>query len=369
MYVSMTGRPLTVMSTEVKLLLGIFALAVIGIPMSRWPGGSFQFLLDQYYKSIVLFLLVANLLTSEKRFRQMLWPIAIYSAINGVIGIKAYLNGEFSFDGRIEGGLSGITSNANDLALTLNLALPFTWYLYKSSRSTIQKVTAVGIICLGVITIVITFSRGGFVTLLGLLLWMAVIKFKEHRGRVIFGGVLLFMGFMFLTPGGYSTRVVSIVDTKQDKTGSADARWEQWTVATQAIIDHPLGAGLNMNGLAMRAERGERGWAGVHNVYLEIACDLGLLAGFLFIRLLWRLVAGMRNIRLTSSNRNWASLAEATEGSLVAYAIAAMFHPVSYHFYFYYLAGIAVAVNEMARRSGLNAERASRASDLNAERE
>jgi putative inorganic carbon (hco3(-)) transporter len=234
--------------------------------------------------------------------------------------------------------------------------LPFVWYLYKASKSTIPKAIAFGILCLGVITIIVTFSRGGFLTLLGLILWLGLIKFKENRARVILGGVLCLMVFMVFTPEGYSNRIISIVDTKQDKTGSADVRWESMKMAAQIAVEHPLGTGLNMNNLAIQ-EAGF-GWAGVHNVYLEIACDLGLLAGFLFIRLLWKLLVGMRHIRLSSGERNVGALAEATEGSLVAFAVAAMFHAVSYHFYFYYLAGIAVAVNEMVKRSGLNAERA-----------
>jgi hypothetical protein len=348
LYVSTSGVRLSVMGPEVKLVLGIFALAVISIPMSKWPGGSFQFLIDQYYKSIVLFLLVANLLTSDKRFRQLLWAIAIFSAINGGLGLKAYFNGEFFAENRFKGGFSGIASNPNDLALTLNLALPFVWYLYKSSKSTFQRITAFGILCLSVITIVVTFSRGGFLTLMGLLLWVGLIKFKEHKPRVFLGGLLFLVAFMVLTPEGYSTRIISIVDTKQDKTGSADARWESMKTAAQIAVEHPLGTGLNMNNLAIQ-EAG-MGWNGVHTVYLEIACDLGLLAGFLYVWLLWKLFVGMRHIRLSAGKGNVGSLAEATEGSLVAFAVAAMFHPVSYHFYFYYIAGIAVAVNEMARR-------------------
>jgi hypothetical protein len=37
----------------------------------------------------------------------------------------------------------------------------------------------------------------------------------------------------------------------------------------------------------------------------------------------------------------------ALEISLVAFAVAAMFHPVGYHFYFYILAGLAVALRSI----------------------
>ena len=36
---------------------------------------------------------------------------------------------------------------------------------------------------------------------------------------------------------------------------------------------------------------------------------------------------------------------------LLAFAVAGLFHPVAYYFYFYYLAGLAVAVQRAARLS------------------
>jgi len=36
-------------------------------------------------------------------------------------------------------------------------------------------------------------------------------------------------------------------------------------------------------------------------------------------------------------------LAEGIQVSLAVFAVAALFHPVAYHFYFYYMAGLALA--------------------------
>jgi hypothetical protein len=38
----------------------------------------------------------------------------------------------------------------------------------------------------------------------------------------------------------------------------------------------------------------------------------------------------------------------AIQVSLVAFAVAALFHPSAYHFYFYYVAGLAVAARAIA---------------------
>jgi hypothetical protein len=40
----------------------------------------------------------------------------------------------------------------------------------------------------------------------------------------------------------------------------------------------------------------------------------------------------------------------AVEVSLVAFAVAGMFHPVGYNFYFYIIAGLAVALGTLHKR-------------------
>jgi hypothetical protein len=44
------------------------------------------------------------------------------------------------------------------------------------------------------------------------------------------------------------------------------------------------------------------------------------------------------------SQRQLFALAEATQVSLVAFAVAGLFHPVAYYLYLYYVGGMAVAV-------------------------
>ena len=47
-------------------------------------------------------------------------------------------------------------------------------------------------------------------------------------------------------------------------------------------------------------------------------------------------------------NQEIALLAQATEISLIGFAVAALFYPVAYNFYFYYIAGFAVAIKKAA---------------------
>jgi uncharacterized membrane-anchored protein len=75
--------------------------------------------------------------------------------------------------------------------------------------------------------------------------------------------------------------------------------------------------------------------------------DLGVPGMLLFLWLLWTSVSSAAEVQReadeTVETKELSYLAEGIHVSLLAFCLAAMFHPVSYHPYFYYLAALAVA--------------------------
>src|SRR5688572_17507875 len=67
------GQAITVINSDIKLILGFVTLAILSIPYSSWPGGSLDYFIDVYSKSVILLFLVFNLLINEKRCRQIIW--------------------------------------------------------------------------------------------------------------------------------------------------------------------------------------------------------------------------------------------------------------------------------------------------------
>ena len=118
--------------------------------------------------------------------------------------------------------------------------------------------------------------------------------------------------------------------------------------AARYIAGHPvIGAGIGMDMLALNELRGPR-WVKVHDVYLEYGLELGLPGLLLFLGLMaWcvRAVGQVRRGRPQSGvppDLRW--LAEGLAISLATFAVSAVFYPIAYEFYFYYLAGLAVAI-------------------------
>ncbi len=154
-----------------------------------------------------------------------------------------------------------------------------------------------------------------------------------------------------LLPRGYLDRLSTIADIQSDPTGSAQERWSDTRAALRFVAAHPLlGAGVGMNVLALNEARGAS-WKNVHNVYLEYAVDLGLpgvvLCVALFALCLRATVEAMRRAAAMPAPDLFL-LAEGLQISLVVFAVAALFHPVAYHFYFYYVAGLAIAARAAA---------------------
>lgn len=344
------GTRWTVMTTEVRLILVLFCIALASIPFSLWPGGSVDFVINQYSKSIIVFFLVANLLLTMNRYRSFLWTIGVFAGFNALIGVKNYLGGVYKL-GRVQGGASGIAANPNDLALVMNLTLPFLFFLYVTARSTLQRMVAAALIVMSVVAIIISFSRAGFVTLVFLVLWLAWVR-GRHQGMGSFWKVLAGFGVLLLIlnlagPGGYGSRMATIIDKDTDETGSAQVRWRLMLGTAQGMLTHPLGVGLNMNNLLLHDEG--LGWNGVHNIYLELGTELGFPGLIVFLYLLIRLLRSMKVVRIREDpNSELSRLAEAAGGAMVTYAVSGMFYPVAYHFYFYIVAGLIVACQQIA---------------------
>jgi O-antigen ligase len=342
-------RPIVTPTREIGLAACLAAWAVLSVPFSYWPGGSLSFLLDVYFKTLVVFWLLTETVRTRLRLRRAAWLLALISAPLAVAGVRNYLSGHFVAASRIVGYEAPLTSNPNDLALALNLIWPVGLALFLASRRPLTKAILLGIVALDVATVVLTFSRAGFVALAAVaLLYLGRLLRGPDRGWAValVGLALLCLPFL---PSGYAARLGTIADVEGDPTGSSQARRDDIRAAIRFVLLNPIvGAGAGQDVLALNQVRGPR-WTSVHNVYLQYAVDLGLPGLVLFLLLLGRCLGAARAARrLAPESRELVLLAEGLEMSLVGFAVAGLFYPVAYGAYFYYFGGLAVAARAAA---------------------
>ncbi len=214
--------------------------------------------------------------------------------VNAIITVYAYV----AIYGLLHGGRGpgGHIGDENDLALALNLAIPFAFFsilVARGARERIVRGVAVGLMVAGVVA---TFSRGGFVGLVPVLAYC--VFFAPKKKAAIIVGLFLFMGLWLYTPQSYWKEIASIEETVDSvNEEQRDNRLEFWEIAVRMFKANPiLGVGLSnfpYNAGEYQSEeqfrRLERSLAGqaVHSLYFAILSELGMAGMLLFLAVLF----------------------------------------------------------------------------------
>ncbi len=348
-------KPVDSLHPEITVALALVGWAALTIPLSQWPGGSVAELTDHLLKAVAFFWLIGTLVTTGRRLQQFMWLLVLCAIPLSLTALQNYSSGVFlrtpvgsvqRIAGYSDGG-SGLAANPNDLALMLNLLIPFAGAIALSGRGVVQRAVATVTLLLSAAAVIVTFSRAGFLALIATI-GMSLIATARRKPLLSIALLTILLVSIPLLPTDYQQRLSTIADISTDPTGSAQGRWNDLTVAADVVGRYPMtGVGLGQNVLALNRERGAT-WREVHNVYLQYTMDLGVPGLLLF---LWLFVAVYRTasrVRRGSARepglRAIAILAASIQASLVAFAVAAFFHPVAYQFYFFCVAGLALAV-------------------------
>ena len=351
-------RSITQLSPEIGIALTLVCWSILTLPLSVWPGGSVRILTDYYLKAIAFFWLLGTIVTTTDRLRTMAWTLTFCAIPLAATGIFNYVAGDYLSTGvrgfyRITGYMGALTANPNDLALMLNLIIPLTGALVVGAHG-LKRLLAIAVMLLCVAAVILTFSRAGFLTLGATFVLLLGTLVTRKRAGIAAALLLLALCAYPFVPDGYMTRINTIANIKEDVTGSAQGRWRDAKVAAGLVAKHPVvGAGIGQDILVMNDERGIDTWRRVHNAYLQYGVDLGLPGLLMFV---WLHLTCYRTARAVEQRaaatpplRDLQPLATGVKMSLLAFGVAAMFHPIAYQFYFFSVAGLAVALRNTYR--------------------
>jgi O-antigen ligase len=225
--------------------------------------------------------------------------------------------------------------------------------MHQASRSRATRLLLAGAMAVMVGGIIVSFSRSGFVTLVGM---MAIWTFQNVRRRGVRALLMLVpvaLVVLLMLPAGYTERLATLTDAESDTTGSIGERWETMVLATKMILRSPV-VGVGLGNYVHVSVAETRSAVDAHNAYLKLGAELGIPAMIVYILFIASAIATARAVRVFFHRRRegWelGRLAGGVELSLIAFAIGAFFSPVSYHFYLFYPAGLAVALFTIAAR-------------------
>lgn len=351
------GERLTICPLEMLMLATIVALGIMLVPIAREPQHSIDLLTDTFFKVITIFVLMVNLITTRQRLHSIMRLVVLCGVLLALVTIARFLTGNLDVSHvskELGPSVNGNTfDNTNELALTLDLLLPFAVVFAVTRRGIVRVAYAVAasIIAMGA---VITFSRGGF---LGLISLGAVLLWKLGRGRrgtMAFAAVVMMVLFAFVMPSGYRERVFTILSPADDPTNSAQERQEILGRGLEVALHHPI-AGV---GLANFSEYSIKGKV-AHNSYVEIAAELGwagllaylifLLAPFRSLKLIEREVLedDRKKNRDQSENRELYFLSIGLQAVMIAFLVCSLFSSSQYFWHPYYIVGYSIALRRI----------------------
>ncbi len=287
-------------------VFGIISMSVVSMSYAFDRMFSLYELLE-IVKMYLIFLYIANYVAYEKDLTFILFflifglfmesSIAILQFVSGsslnltVLGGKQEIASHMLGSGMIQ-RVGGTLGNSNSLAWYLVFLIPIPVSLIFSNIRGLYKGILAAIVLMGMSTLFITYSRGGWLGLLiggMLVLYFNLKKLKMiQRAYFVFLLTMLFVVFtiiLFTIPNPIQTRLTA------DDRGSAYVRIPLMKVALAIIDRHPLtGIGLN-NYTEVHEEYDPTPEQvsyyfphSVHNIYLLLAAEIGI-PGLLFF--LW----------------------------------------------------------------------------------
>lgn len=348
---NLTSRP-----REVHLVLLLSLAALLSVPLAISRVDALNTLWEPFLKAVIVFIVIVNVVRTERRLKGMFYLAIAVTCFLSIGALNDYRLGNLSVEGyRIKGNISGgMFEGTNELGIHLVTMFPLLLALGLGARNVFGKLFywAVGLLALA--TIVITFSRGGFIGLVAVVAMLAWKLGRRKRAPVVLATVLGILLFAILTPSSYWIRVLSIIDPSLDAFGSSSIRSELLTQSFMVALRHPLfGIGIgNFTQVSIRSLVS-------HNSYTQVGAEMGLIALLLYAMFMTAPITRLRQIEretlFSPNGSRFYFLAVGLQASLVGYMVSSFFASVPYYWFVYYLVGYAVCFRRIyneAKASG-----------------
>jgi len=334
------------------LWLGFLVSITLAVPFSVWKGGSLALLLAYIPHAWMLLLYYASFLISIPYCRRWMFVLI---ASNFLLLLNCFLFGATP-DGRFEIPGSMFSSNANDLALQLLIAITqFLFLLYQ--RELWKNILGGAAIVIALAYMLRTGSRGAFLAVF--ILACVNIAFAKRRVRLVSIGIPIAAVALLLVPSSVFHRLTLVgsqSDTGFEDESAVASQKQRLALLRQSVmytLKHPLfGVGPGQFAVAASGDAAKENtgasWLGTHNSYTEVASECGIPAFLLYTSVIaLTLVSTFRIFRRTAHLAEFGDLnglAFCTFNAMLVYAIATFFFHIAYSGYLPAIAGMSVAL-------------------------
>jgi O-antigen ligase len=277
-----------VLSTaESKRYLLFFLIMIVGIPFAYYPRLALAGVFQSYLINMLFFFLLVSQVTSLQRLKSFLWVTCLatltYSVFGGILQ-----SGVFG-DGRVR--VFGNMFDANDTAYVLVSLFPLCLYFVRFNEGLLKRLVAIVAAISAIAIILQTGSRGGLLAF-GTVLLIVLLTTIEgvSKGNKIFFVVILATTVFLIRDKIDMERYLTLSDISSDyNVTDVGGRLEIWQQSMELIRTNPItGVGFDCFAFAVSYVRELAGesylrWQPVHNSYLQIASEIGLIGFGIFV--------------------------------------------------------------------------------------
>jgi probable O-glycosylation ligase (exosortase A-associated) len=355
-FVFSSSRKPFLWNREILLLGMLWAWFAITCTGAFYPEDAWRKLGD-FSKILLMAVLVVPLFQDRQKIRMLLLVIAASLGFYGVKGGLFALStgGQYM----VLGPPNSFFEANTELALVLNMALPFLLYLAKEEPRRWLRLTLYGAFGLTMLAVPFTYSRGGLIGLAVVL----VVLFVKARRRVLLVPVVAvgLVGFFMFAPPQWISRMQTLENVQED--GSANLRMMSWRVALSIAEDYPVfGGGFKV--FVHRAtydiympEYPRSFGHDAHSIYFNLIGEHGWVGFWLFVSLVTAVLLRLYQLRRLARAHPeiaWAgNYAHMLQASIATYLTTGAFLSVAYidiAYQLFILAPVihAVAVQQLA---------------------
>jgi putative inorganic carbon (HCO3(-)) transporter len=256
----------------------------------------------------------------------------------------------------------GPVDEPNRFAQILLMAAPIGFVLARNARRTRGTIIAAACMLMVLGGVLLTYSRGAFLTLVILMLLAVPMKLLKMRGLVITGAMAMLV--MFLVVPGYVARVVSIAGVADlfgtgtatvEADGPTRGRTTEMLAGLAAYMDHPLiGVGpgqyvafhsQHYQSLPEISIRDLTEPRRAHNLYIEFAAETGTIGIVVFMLIPLLLLRDLELLRRYAwrTSPAQARLAAGFSLAILSYLGTGVFLHLAFERYYWLVIGLAAA--------------------------
>jgi putative inorganic carbon (HCO3(-)) transporter len=342
-----------------RWLVILIAYSLLTVPFVEWPGSVLKIGLPNFVKAVVFYYFTIAFIRTEKQLRvfivlfltcqtvRVLEPLYLHFT-TGYWGSQASMGGGSEFLNRLSGGPFDIV-NPNGLAYIVCIILPLMYFLGVDSGKKI-----IGLIVLAsalLYAMILTGSRSGLigVAIVGLGIWLK----SNNKALLSVVFAIACVGALATMSSDMRDRYLSIFGGGEKNAATASERYEGMREQFHVIFHKPIfGHGLGTSAEANYHFSSGGPYGGralpAHNLYLEVAQELGLLGFLVFMMFLKSILTGFLQIRAQlARERRGDYVAKLLNGMEVWLAMGLIFSFASYglsSYDWYMFAGMAVVL-------------------------